>query len=49
LEVVGISCITNKAAGLGDGALDHTEVLVNAKAPAARVGELVHAVLMAVK
>ncbi len=31
LEVAAISCITNKAAGLGTTALDHAEVLVNAK------------------
>jgi purine-nucleoside phosphorylase len=31
LEVAAISCITNKAAGLSASALDHTEVLVNAK------------------
>jgi purine-nucleoside phosphorylase len=31
LEVAAISCITNKAAGLAAGALDHAEVLANAK------------------
>lgn len=40
LEVAAISCITNKAAGLGDAALDHAEVLVNAKLAVARLGEL---------
>ena len=30
MEVAAISCITNKAAGIGDELLDHTEVLVNA-------------------
>ncbi len=40
LEVAGISCITNKAAGLGDSVLDHAEVLVNAKLAVERMGEL---------
>jgi purine-nucleoside phosphorylase len=40
LEVAGISCITNKAAGLGAAALDHAEVLVNAKLAVERMGEL---------
>jgi purine-nucleoside phosphorylase len=40
LEVAAISCITNKAAGLGDVALDHAEVLVNAKLAVERMGEL---------
>jgi purine-nucleoside phosphorylase len=40
LEVAGISCITNKAAGLGDTALDHAEVLVNAELAVERMGEL---------
>ena len=40
LEVAAISCITNKAAGLGDATLDHTEVLVNAKLAVQRMGEL---------
>lgn len=37
LEVAAISCITNKAAGLGDAALDHAEVLDNAKLAVARL------------
>jgi purine-nucleoside phosphorylase len=41
LEVAAISCITNRAAGLGDGALDHAEVLINAKRAADRLGELI--------
>ncbi len=40
LEVAGISCITNKAAGLGGATLDHAEVLTNAKLAVARIGEL---------
>jgi purine-nucleoside phosphorylase len=40
LEVAGISCITNKAAGLGDAALAHAEVLANAKLAVARMGAL---------
>lgn len=40
LEVAGISCITNKAAGLGAATLDHAEVLVTAKLAVERMGEL---------
>jgi purine-nucleoside phosphorylase len=40
LEVAGISCITNKAAGLGGETLGHAEVLVNAKLAVKRMGEL---------
>lgn len=46
LTVIGISCITNKAAGLSPGPLDHKEVLANAAAPAERVGRLVEFVLL---
>jgi purine-nucleoside phosphorylase len=45
LEVVGISCITNKAAGLGDSTLDHAEVLVNAKLAVTRMGELLNVLI----
>ncbi len=45
LEVAAISCITNKAAGLGDAAIDHAEVLVNAKLAVVRMGELLGAVI----
>ena len=45
LEVAAISCITNKAAGLGDSALDHAEVLVNAKLAVERMGELLGALV----
>ncbi|MGL4420760.1 MAG: purine-nucleoside phosphorylase [Gemmataceae bacterium] len=38
MRVAGISCITNKAAGLVPGALNHAEVLANAAAPADRIG-----------
>jgi purine-nucleoside phosphorylase len=38
-EVLGLSLVTNLAAGLGD-ALDHEEVLAAGKAAAARMGEL---------
>ncbi|MBP3960791.1 purine-nucleoside phosphorylase [Gemmata sp. G18] len=40
LEVAAISCITNKAAGLGATALDHTEVLTNAQLAVSRMAEL---------
>lgn len=39
-RVLGVSCITNKAAGLGGATLDHAEVLTNAKLAVARIGEL---------
>lgn len=41
LEVAAISCITNRAAGLGDGSLHHADVLVNARLAADRLGELI--------
>ena len=48
LEVAAVSCITNKAAGIGGAPLDHQEVLVNAKLAVERLGEiltrLVHSV-----
>jgi purine-nucleoside phosphorylase len=40
LEVAGISCITNRAAGLSDGPLDHQEVLTNAKLAVDRLRDL---------
>jgi purine-nucleoside phosphorylase len=40
LEVAAISCITNKAAGLTSGILDHREVLANASKPAERISEI---------
>jgi purine-nucleoside phosphorylase len=40
LEVVAISCITNAAAGLGPGQLNHAEVLDNAKLAVERLGLL---------
>ncbi|HUR55847.1 MAG TPA: purine-nucleoside phosphorylase [Gemmataceae bacterium] len=41
LEVAAISCITNKAAGLGGETLDHAEVLDNAKLAVARLETIV--------
>jgi purine-nucleoside phosphorylase len=41
LEVVAISCITNKAAGLGSGTLDHAEVLANARLAVERLAEII--------
>jgi purine-nucleoside phosphorylase len=40
LEVAALSCITNRAAGLGDATLDHAEVLLNANLAVERMGEL---------
>jgi len=45
MEVAAISCITNKAAGLGAGKLDHREVLANAARPAERISEIVETIL----
>jgi purine-nucleoside phosphorylase len=44
-EVLGISLVTNPAAGLAAAPLDHTEVLAAAKASAARIGELLSELL----
>lgn len=40
MEVAAISCITNKAAGLGKESLDHAEVLVNATIAVERLRRL---------
>ena len=40
LEVAAISCITNKAAGMSGGPLNHQEVLDNAKLAVERLGQL---------
>jgi purine-nucleoside phosphorylase len=45
LEVVAISCITNKAAGLGGKTLDHAEVLNNAKLAVARLETILLSVI----
>jgi len=45
LEVAAISCITNKAAGLVPGTLNHAEVLVNAHKPAERISEIIEDLL----
>jgi purine-nucleoside phosphorylase len=47
LEVAAISCITNKAAGLGDSTLDHAEVLTNAKLAVERMSALLSALVTA--
>ena len=43
LEVAGISCITNRAAGLGDGALSHEEVVRETQQAIPRMQALIHA------
>jgi purine-nucleoside phosphorylase len=48
MEVAAISCITNKAAGLTCGTLDHAEVLANAGRPAERISQLLETILPAV-
>ena len=40
LEVLGISLVTNPAAGIGVGALDHEEVLAAGRAAAERCGTM---------
>lgn len=45
LEVAAISCITNKAAGLGGETLSHAEVLANAKLAVERLERLLSKVL----
>lgn len=44
-EVLAISLVTNLAAGLADGALDHAEVIAAGSAAAGRVGALLAGVL----
>jgi purine-nucleoside phosphorylase len=39
-RVIGISCITNKAAGLSDGPLSHHEVETTAKKAVAKLAEV---------
>jgi purine-nucleoside phosphorylase len=41
LEVAGISCVTNKAAGLSDGPLNHAEVEANARLAVGRLGTVI--------
>jgi purine-nucleoside phosphorylase len=45
MEVVGISLVTNVAAGLAGATLDHQEVLRRGAEASARVGELINALL----
>jgi purine-nucleoside phosphorylase len=45
LEVAAVSCVTNKAAGLTAGHLDHSEVLANAKLSVDRLGRLIGAIV----
>ena len=41
LEVAAVSCVTNKAAGLGGDTLDHAEVLANAKLAVERLAGVI--------
>lgn len=45
LEVLGISLITNPAAGLSEGELDHVDVVEAGRASAARIGTLLRQIL----
>jgi purine-nucleoside phosphorylase len=45
MEAAALSCITNKAAGLGKGRLDHQEVLAGAAEQTQRVATLIEGVL----
>ncbi|MDY3554124.1 purine-nucleoside phosphorylase [Gemmata sp. JC717] len=47
LEVAAISCVTNKAAGIGGTSLDHAEVLTNAALAVDRLGALLGALIRA--
>jgi purine-nucleoside phosphorylase len=47
LEVAAISCVTNKAAGLGGETLSHAEVLANARLGVERLKRVVQSVLVA--
>ncbi len=47
LEVAGFSCITNAAAGMGSGSLDHGEVLAVGQRAAAEMAELLELVFEA--
>jgi len=44
-EVLGISLVTNLAAGLAPGGLDHVDVIAAGRAPAVRMGSLLAAIL----
>jgi purine-nucleoside phosphorylase len=44
-EVLGLSLVTNLAAGLGEGHLDHREVLEAGQASAEAMGDLLTAVV----
>jgi purine-nucleoside phosphorylase len=45
MEVLGISLVTNQAAGITGEPLNHEEVLEAGKAAAARMGELLGAIV----
>ncbi|HZT82038.1 MAG TPA: purine-nucleoside phosphorylase [Gemmataceae bacterium] len=45
LECAAVSCITNRAAGLGDGPLSHEEVLATGQALAGRLADLLGGLL----
>lgn len=48
MEVLGISLVTNPAAGISDQPLDHAEVLAAGKAAAARMGALLSRIVPAI-
>jgi purine-nucleoside phosphorylase len=45
MEVLGVSCVTNMAAGILERPLDHKEVLDTGRAVAPRIAALLDAVL----
>ncbi len=47
LECAAVSLITNRAAGLSDAKLDHTEVLATARTAAAQLADVLEGVLLA--
>jgi purine-nucleoside phosphorylase len=48
MACAALSCITNKAAGLSDSAINHEEVLTTAKAQAERLSNLIEGFLQAI-
>ena len=47
MEVAAVSCITNRAAGIGEGPLVHDAVLAVAEAAVPRMTQLLNAIIAA--
>lgn len=48
MEVMGISLVTNAAAGMGEGSLDHSEVIQAGKESADRIGPMLAQIVQAI-